>query len=70
MIAGVAILAERTELLAALSIEAGRAGLVTLGAVPARLARQAAPIGHSAWLQALALPTPKTAEGNPSASRP
>lgn len=58
VIAGVAILAGRTELLAALSVEARQAGLVTLGAIPARLTRQAAPIGHGARLQALALPTP------------
>lgn len=61
VIAGVAILTGGTELLTALSIEARRAGLVTLGAVPACLTRQAAPIGHSAWLQALALPTPPPA---------
>lgn len=70
VIAGVAVLAGGTELLAALSIEARRAGLVTFGAIPARLARQAAPVGHGARLQALALPTPATAEGNPSPSRP
>lgn len=60
VIAGVAVLTGGTELLTALSVEARRAGLVALGAVPARLTRQAAPVGHGARLQALALPTSAT----------
>lgn len=69
VVAGVAVLAGGTELLAALAVEAGRAGLVTLGAIPARLAGQAAPVCHSARLQALALPTPAMASGTPSPQR-
>lgn len=69
VVAGVAILAGGTELLAALSVEARRAGLVAFGAVPARLAGQAAPVRHGARLQALALPAPATAEGEPVTQR-
>lgn len=69
VVAGVAILAGGTELLAALSVEARRAGLVAFGAVPARLASQAAPVRHGARLQALALPAPATAEGEPVTQR-
>lgn len=65
VVAGVPVLAGGTELLAALSVEARRAGLVALGAVPASLAGQAAPVRHRARLQALALPTPATAEEGP-----
>lgn len=65
VVAGVPVFAGGTELLAALSIEAGRAGLVTLGAVPAGLAGQAAPVRHRARLQALALPAPATAKEGP-----
>lgn len=58
VVASVAVLAGRAGLFAALSVETGGADLVTLGAVPASLAGQAAAVGNGARLQSFALATP------------
>lgn len=55
VVAGMPIATRRAPVAAALAVEAGSARLVTLGAVPAGLACQAAALGHRAWLLALAL---------------
>lgn len=55
VVAGMPVAARRAAVAAALAVEAGGAWLVTLGAVPAWLACQAAALGHRARLLALAL---------------
>lgn len=55
---------------AALAIEAGGTGLVAFGSIPAGLARQAAALGYSAWLLALALAAPREGSGNQAGPGP
>jgi hypothetical protein len=64
MVAGMPVAAGRAAVATAFAVEAGGARLVAFGSVPAGLTGQAAALGYSAWLLALALAAPREGSGS------